>query len=112
MHLTFALATNVYVVGTVMAAFGVHAALWTIVGSSLRQRLTPGHMMGRVSSAALFISAGGNCIGALLGGVLAGSFGITAPYWVGFAVAVIVAAATWRVFDRTAVAAAYADPGS
>jgi predicted MFS family arabinose efflux permease len=109
-HLTLALATSVYVVGAVMVAFGIHAALWTIVGSSLRQRLTPEHMLGRVSSATLFISAGGNCVGALLGGALAGAFGITAPYWVGFVVALIVAAATWRVFDRTTVAAAYAEP--
>jgi predicted MFS family arabinose efflux permease len=109
-HLTLALATNVYVVGVVMAAFGIHAALWTIVGSSLRQRLTPEHMLGRVTSANLFISAGGEVVGALLGGALAGAFGITAPYWVGFVVALIVAAATWRVFDRATVAAAYAEP--
>jgi MFS family permease len=109
-HLTLALATNVYVVGVVMAVFGIHAALWTIVGTSLRQRLTPAHMLGRVSSANLFISAGGNFAGALLGGALAGAFGITAPYWVGFVVALIVAAATWRVFDRATVAAAYAEP--
>ncbi len=109
-HLTLALATNVYVVGVVMAAFGIHAALWTIVGTSLRQRLTPAHMLGRVSSANLFISAGGEVAGALLGGALAGAFGITAPYWVGFVVALIVAAATWRVFDRATVAAAYAEP--
>lgn len=109
-HLTLALATSVYVVGAVMVAFGIHAALWTIVGTSLRQRLTPPHMLGRVSSANLFISAGGNFAGALLGGALAGAFGITAPYWVGFVVALIVAAATWRVFDRATVAAAYAEP--
>jgi MFS family permease len=109
-HLTLALATNVYVVGVVLAVFGIHAALWTIVGTSLRQRLTPAHMLGRVSSANLFISAGGNFAGALLGGALAGAFGITAPYWTGFVVALIVAAATWRVFDRATVAAAYAEP--
>jgi MFS family permease len=109
-HLTLALATNVYVVGVVMAAFGIHAALWTIVGSSLRQRLTPAHMLGRVTSANLFISAGGEVAGALLGGALASAFGITAPYWVGFVVALIVVATTWRVFDRATVAAAYAEP--
>jgi len=109
-HLTLALATNVYVVGVVMAAFGIHAALWTIVGTSLRQRLTPAHMLGRVSSANLFISAGGEVAGALLGGALAGAFGITAPYWVGFVVALIVAASTWRIFDQATVAAAYAEP--
>jgi MFS family permease len=111
-HLTLALATSVYVVGAVMVAFGIHAALWTIVGTSLRQRLTPEHMLGRVSSATLFISASGECVGALLGGALAGAFGITAPYWTGFVVALIVAATTWRVFDKATVAAAYAEPAA
>jgi hypothetical protein len=40
--------------------------------------------------------------------VIASSFGLTAPYWIGFVVAVIVSAATWRVFDRATVAQAYA----
>jgi hypothetical protein len=91
-------------------AFGVHGALWTIVGSSLRQRLTPPEMLGRVASTGLFIAAGGNCVGAVLGGVIAARFGITAPYWAGFVVAAIVSAVTWRVFNRAAVAEAYAEP--
>ena len=88
------------------------AKLWTasIVGSSLRQRLTPPEMMGRVASTSLFIAAGGNCVGAVLGGVIAARFGITAPYWAGFVVAALVSAATWRVFNRAAVAEAYAEP--
>jgi MFS family permease len=88
----------------------VHGALWTIVGSSLRQRLTPPEMLGRVASTSLFIAAGGNCVGAVLGGVIAARFGITAPYWIGFVVAAIVSAATWHVFDPAAIAQAYAEP--
>ncbi|HEX4704807.1 MAG TPA: hypothetical protein VH352_21945, partial [Pseudonocardiaceae bacterium] len=65
--------------------------------------------LGRVGSTTLFIAAGGNCFGALLGGVVATRFGLTAPYWVGFVVAVIVSATTWRAFDRATVAQAYAD---
>jgi MFS family permease len=110
LHLTLATSRSAYVVGFMMFAFGVHAALWTIVGSSLRQRLTPPEMLGRVSSTTLFISAGGNCAGALLGGAVAARFGITAPYWVGFVVAALVSAATWRVFNRATVAQAYAEP--
>jgi hypothetical protein len=53
---------------------------------------------------------GGNCLGALLGGAVAARFGITAPFWAGFVVAVIVSAATWRVFDRATVAEAYTEP--
>ena len=108
MHLALATSRNAYFIGFALFAFGVHGALWTIVGASLRQRLTPPEMLGRVGSTTLFVAAGGNCIGALLGGVIASSFGITAPYWIGFVVAVIVSAATWRVFDRATVAQAYA----
>ena len=113
LHLTLATTHSAYLAGFMMFAFGVHGALWTIVGTSLRQRLTPPHLMGRVASTTIFISAGGNCAGALLGGLVAGAFGITAPYWTGFVLAVIVSATTWRVFNRATVAAAYADaPGS
>lgn len=107
-HLVLATSTNAYAVGFALFSFGIHGSLWSIVNASLRQRLTPPHMLGRVGSTNLFIAAGGNCIGALLGGVVASTVGITAPYWVGFAVAVLVSAATWRVFNRTDVAAAYA----
>ena len=107
MHLALATSRNAYFIGFALFAFGVHGALWTIVGASLRQRLTPPEMLGRVGSTTLFVAAGGNCVGALLGGVIASSFGITAPYWIGFVVAVIVSAATWRVFDRATVAQAY-----
>jgi MFS family permease len=100
----------VYLIGFALFAFGVHGSLWGIVGNSLRQRLTPPAMLGRVGSSMLFVAAGGNCAGALLGGVIADRFGLTAPYWVAFVVAVIVSAATWRVFSRATVAAAYAEP--
>ena len=109
LHLILATSTNAWLVGVGFLAFGVHGALWTIASNSLRQRLTPNEVMGRVSSAYLFVAAGGNCIGALLGGALASAYGLTAPYWVGFVAAVVVSITTWRVFNRAAVAAAYAD---
>jgi MFS family permease len=110
LHLVLATSRSAYLVGAMLFAFGVHGALWTIVGSSLRQRLTPPEMMGRVASTSLFIAAGGNCVGAVLGGLIAARFGITAPYWAGFVVAVLVSAGTWRVFNPAAVAEAYAEP--
>ncbi|MBB5850359.1 MFS transporter [Amycolatopsis umgeniensis] len=108
-HLVLATSTSAPVVGVVLFLFGVHGALWGIVGSSLRQRLTPPEMLGRVGSTTLFIVAGGTCFGALLGGVVASEFGLTTPYWVGFVVAMIVSVLTWRVFDREVVSAAYAE---
>jgi MFS family permease len=109
-HLTLALSRSGITDAVIMFAFGVHAAMWTIVSSSLRQRLAPPEMLGRVASAYLFVAAGGNCLGAMLGGVIAARFGITAPYWAGFVVAILVSATTWRVFDRSTVAQAYTEP--
>jgi MFS family permease len=110
LHLALATSGSAYFIGFALFAFGVHSSLWGIVASSLRQRLTPPEMLGRVGSTILFIGAGGNCVGALLGGAIASRFGLTAPYWVGFVVAVAVSAATWRVFDRRTVAQAYTRP--
>jgi MFS family permease len=112
LHLTLATTRDPYVAGAMMFLFGVHASLWSIVAASLRQRLTPPEMLGRVGSTNLFLAAGGNCLGALIGGVFASAFGITAPYWIAFVVAVAVSATTWRVFNRATVAQAYADPVS
>ena len=108
LHLALAASRNTPLICVALFAFGVHGALWMIVNSSLRQRLTPPEMLGRVGSTNLFIAAGGNCAGALLAGGFAAQFGITAPYWVAFVVAVIVSVATWRVFSKAAVAEAYA----
>jgi predicted MFS family arabinose efflux permease len=107
LHLALATSRDAYLIGFALFAFGVHGALWGIVGSSLRQRLTPPEMLGRVGSTILFVAAGGNCVGALLGGAIATRFGLTAPYWVGFVAAVVVSATTWRVFNRAGMAAAY-----
>ena len=108
LHLTLAASRSAYLVGFAFLAFGVHNSLWNIVGASLRQRLTPPHMLGRVGSTTLFIATAGNCVGAVLGGALATRFGITAPYWVGFGAAVLVSATTWHVFDRATMSATYA----
>jgi predicted MFS family arabinose efflux permease len=110
LHLALAASRNVPLICVALFVFGIHGALWMIVSSSLRQRLTPPEMLGRVGSTNLFIAAGGNCAGALLAGGFAAQFGITAPYWVAFVVAVIVSVATWRVFSKAAVAEAYGTP--
>ncbi len=110
LYLVLATSRSPYLVGAMFFVFGIHGGLWTIAASSLRQRLTPPELLGRVGASNLFIAAGGNCIGALLAGTIAGQFGITAPYLVGLVVALIVSACTWRVFSPAAVAVAYGAP--
>ncbi|WP_238007978.1 MFS transporter [Dactylosporangium sp. AC04546] len=108
MHLALAASREAWLIGLVLVLFGVHGTLWGIVGSSLRQRLTPPELLGRAGSVMIFVAAAGNSVGALLGGALASMFDITTPYWVGFVVATVVAVASWRVFNGATVEAAYA----
>jgi MFS family permease len=110
LHLVLATSHSAVTVGVAFAVFGVHGSLWGVVMSTLRQRVTPADMQGRVSSATLFVVAGGNFLGAALGGALAGAWGLPAPYWVGFGAALVVSATTWRVFDREHVRAVYDAP--
>jgi predicted MFS family arabinose efflux permease len=105
-HLVLATSSSPDLTGLVLFVFGAHGALWGIVSVSLRQRLTPPEISGKVSSTMLFISVVGNCVGALLGGLIVVNFGLTAPYWIGFVVALAVAALTWRTFDQETLATA------
>jgi predicted MFS family arabinose efflux permease len=55
--------------------FGAGPILWTISSTTLRQTVTPGPMLGRVSAIFLTVNAGARPIGAALGGVVGASWG-------------------------------------
>jgi MFS family permease len=105
-HLVLALTRTPWVAGLTLAAFGVHAAIWSILTVTLRQRLVPDDLLGRVSSTYALFSAGGSAVGALLGGILAHDFGITAPFWFAFAVVAALALGSTRFFARVELACA------
>lgn len=60
-------------------AFGV----WAVAARTLRQRLTPPELLGRISSASMTIVMGAAPLGALGGGFIAAGWGLTAPILVG-----------------------------
>jgi MFS family permease len=97
-HLVLALTRSPYVAGVIMTAFGVHAAIWSVVTVTLRQRLVPDDLLGRVTSAYALFSVGGSSIGALCGGLLAHDFGIVAPFWFAFVVVALLTVAATRLF--------------
>lgn len=74
--------TNAWVAGAVMVAFGAHAAVWGVVASTVRQRLVPDRLRGRVGSAYFLLVMGGSALGALIGGFLARGLGLAGPFWV------------------------------
>lgn len=110
-HLCLALTHSAVVAGVVLAVFAVHGTLWGIVGSSLRQSLTPAHLMGRVNSGHLFLGYGGSALGAVLGGVLASTLGLTAPFWCGLVAVAALAVVAWPVLGNASIRAARAAAG-
>jgi MFS family permease len=74
------LAPNPVVVAALLAVQGFSVAMWNVVTISLRQRVVPGHLLGRVNSVYRMLGWGLMPLGALAGGFLAHAAGLRAPY--------------------------------
>ena len=68
---------SVVVAGTLMSVFGT---TWNVITVSLRQRLIPPELFGRVNSVYRFIGTGTSVFGAIIGGQIAFYFGLRATY--------------------------------
>ncbi|HEY0519973.1 MAG TPA: MFS transporter [Ilumatobacteraceae bacterium] len=68
-------------IATVAMAFGT--TVWNTVTISLRQRIVPPELFGRVNSVYRWLVWGSVSIGAAIGGVVAREFGLRAPFFVG-----------------------------
>lgn len=89
--------TNVWVVAVALAVYMGHAVVWNIMAGSIRQKVIPVHMMGRVGSVGRLVGLAGLALGAALGGLLAGALGLRIPFGVAaafFAAAGLLALAT------------------
>jgi MFS family permease len=81
--------------GVAIASFfviGVGDALWRVLATSLRQTVTPNHLLGRVNSVHRMFGMGAIPIGAALGGLESHLFGVRAPFViaaVGFGLAAV-----------------------
>jgi predicted MFS family arabinose efflux permease len=107
-HLVLASTTSARTAGAVLALFGFHAIVWGTVSASLRQELVPENLMGRINSVYLLFDAGSASIGALLGGLIASGFALTAPFWLAAASVAAWVAVVWRALGDRAVDAARA----
>ncbi|GAA1443612.1 MFS transporter [Leifsonia poae] len=68
---TPAFTTNPYIVGAGFFLGGITVSIWNVITVSLRQRITPTRLLGRLNSAYRLVSWGTIPLGALAGGVLA-----------------------------------------
>jgi MFS family permease len=88
---------NGYIAGAGLFIGALGVSLFSVVGRSLRQAVTPDRILGRVVTTFRLIGVGSVPIGALLGGVIAAAAGIRVPYWIGAAILVVVTAAIYAV---------------
>ena len=73
---------NVIVVVAAGALMSVFGTTWNVLTVSLRQRLIPPELFGRVNSVYRFVGTGSTALGAIIGGQIAFSFGLRATYLV------------------------------
>lgn len=104
MHLTFALTSSGIVAFVVMFVFGLYAFVWGTISTTVRQRLVPMELQGRMASVNMVGVFGGMVIGQLLGGIIAQIWGLTAPWWFAFAGSALTLILVWRSISNIAAA--------
>lgn len=95
-HLVLALTASAWVVGVTLAVFSIHATIWGVVVSTVKQRAVPDRLQGRVASVHSLLDVAGVALGTLLGGFLARWFGLTGPYWIAFAAMTAITLIAWK----------------
>ena len=100
MHLAFALTTTGGVALVIMFFFGFYAFIWGTISTTVRQRLVPAELQGRVASVNMVGVFGGLVIGQALGGVIAQAWGLTAPWWFAFGGAALTLLVVWRPISQ------------
>lgn len=72
--------SNPYVLGPILFVGGMLVVLWNVITVSLRQRITPDRLLGRVNSAYRLLAWGTMPLGAAAGGLLAQWLGLQAMF--------------------------------
>jgi MFS family permease len=99
-HLVLALTTSAAVALITLVVFGAHAFVWGTTSTVVRQRAVPDELLGRVGGVYRVAIVGGMVIGTPIGGLLARTYGITAPFWFGFVGSALLVAILWRQFEH------------
>jgi MFS family permease len=99
------------VTALMVGALGLATMVWNIATVTLRQKLTPNRLLGRVSSVFGMIAMGSAAVGAPTGGAVASSFGLPAAIICAGALCAVgaVTVALFLPTSRTAAAPTAAD---
>lgn len=102
-----ALTANAVLVGVSFALSGVAVVLWNVVTVSLRQRITPDRLLGRMNAAYRLVGWGTMPVGAALGGFLAEALGLRPTFVISAALTLAVLPG-FRLVTEEAIARAEA----
>ena len=101
-HLAMALTTSPWAAYPLLFFFGAYAFVWGTLSQAVRQRAVPTEFQGRVGSVYMICVMGGMLVGSVLGGLIAGQWGLTAPWWFAFVGAGVTLALVWRSLSQIA----------
>jgi MFS family permease len=77
-----ALTADRWAVGASFVTIGLSSVVWNVTTVSLRQRIAPDHLLGRVNAGYRLLAWGTMPLGAALGGVLGEALGLRGVFWV------------------------------
>jgi MFS family permease len=87
------------VIGVILAVSSTVGGAFNVVFGSIRQRIVPNHLLGRVMASFRVISWGSLPLGALLGGLVGQGFGLSAVFIAAAAIHVILLASRLVLTD-------------
>lgn len=103
--------TNVWLVGLSFVLSGLFVVVWNVITVSLRQRIVPDELLGRLNAAYRLLAWGSQPIGALLGGVIGAWLGLPAVFLLAGALGLTLLA-TRAVLTERALAEAESSGGA
>lgn len=102
MHLGLGLSTVPAVSMALLFGFGFQTSIWGTTATAVRQRAVPENFQGRVGSVYMVCLFGALVIGSAIGAVIAGIWGVLAPFWFGFGGSALILAAIWNQLPKVA----------
>jgi MFS family permease len=84
-------------VAVLLALTSAAVIVWNVITVSMRQRIIPVAFMGRVTSGYRLAAWGAMPLGSVVGGKIAGAYGLAAPWAAADAIMLLVVPLIWRL---------------
>ena len=89
-NVALASSTNPFVIAGVLAIGGIFHGSFSVAYQSLRQRIVPDRILGRLVATFRMLGWGALPLGALLGGIVGEALGLTAVFWAAAAMSIVL----------------------